>query len=151
LFLAFFLLFFFLQLLVPPDIEPFSFGDLSIRTLSGTRTRVLCGLSRGDLPVTFQWLKDGIPIHYQQHDQQKEPSDQYELAISSVDLFSSLLTINRLKPEHTGNYTCLAANPAGSSTYTASLRVKGEKAKKKAKILQNSKNFKFTYYLLFNF
>ena len=147
-FLAFFLLFFFLQLLVPPDIEPFSFGDLSIRTLSGTRTRVLCGLSRGDLPVPIQWLKDGIPIHYQQHDQQKEPSDQYELAISSVDLFSSLLTINRLKPEHTGNYTCLAANPAGSSTYTASLRVKGEKSKKQKPFkIQKIYNLHSIYYL----
>jgi hypothetical protein len=62
LFLALFLLFFFLQLLVLPEIEPFSLGDLSIQTLFGTRTRILCGLSRGDLTITFQWLKDGIPI-----------------------------------------------------------------------------------------
>jgi hypothetical protein len=85
--------------IVPPDIEPFGFGDLSIRTLSGTRTRVICGLTRGDLPVTFHWLKDGIPLHHHYslllrtntHD-----SEPVEPIISSVDLFSSLLTINQL-------------------------------------------------------
>jgi len=109
--------------------------------LAGTRTRVICGLSRGDLPVTFQWLKDGKPLHHH-HSQlllPKEPSTFAESysknthldpTISSVDLFSSLLTISRLSPEHTGNYTCLAINPAGSSHYTATLKVKGEKNKK---------------------
>ena len=136
-FLKFFLLLVFLSpfslILVPPEIEPFSFGDLSIRTQSGTRTRVICGLSRGDLPVAFHWLKDGTPIQQQNQlffvARDEPPTSEptrLELAISSVDLFSSLLTISRLKPEHTGNYTCVAANPAGSSSYTAPLRVKGE-------------------------
>lgn len=119
---------FFFPTLVPPDIEPFQFGDLSVPTLSGTRTRVICGLSRGDLPVAFHWLKDDRPIvqHNHQYFVHKESFEPIELAISSVDLFSSLLTINRLKLEHSGNYTCMAANPAGSTTYTATLRVKGD-------------------------
>ena len=144
----------FLFNLVPPEIEPFSFGDLSLggagadlagtvrygTALAGTRTRVICGLSRGDLPVTFQWLKDGHPLHHH-HSQlllPKEPStfaesysNQLDPTISSVDLFSSLLTISRLSPEHTGNYTCLAINPAGSSRYTATLKVKGENIRNK--------------------
>ena len=85
--------------LVPPDIEPFSFGDLSIRTLSGTRTRVICGLTRGDLPVTFHWLKDGIPLHHHYSlllRANTPDSEPVEPTISSVDLFSSLLTINKL-------------------------------------------------------
>ena len=32
----------------------------------------------------------------------------------------------RIILDHSGNYTCLAENPAGSATYTAALRVKGE-------------------------
>jgi len=101
---------------------------------------VICGLSRGDLPVTFHWLKDDVPLsinhnfhHHHHHLQQQQQQEQQEPnqnveepVISSVDLFSSLLTLNRLKSEHTGNYTCLAVNPAGSSRFTAALRVKGE-------------------------
>ena len=114
---------------VPPVIEPFSFGledalntskavggqparSFSSRS-AGSRARLICGLRRGDLPVLFQWLKDGRHLSPQTGQ------------IADLDAFSSLLTISRLADGHTGNYTCLATNPAGKDSYTTSLTVRG--------------------------
>ena len=78
----------------------------------GLRTRLLSGLARGDLPVTFTWLKDGRPF-------------SGDLQVTNVDDFSSLLTFANLRSHHSGNYTCLAENVAGKATYTAEITVKG--------------------------
>lgn len=124
---------------------------------AGSRTRVICGLARGDLPVHFQWLKDGIllssktasasntflPTFYSgkklfdsssasnSNDRTLRmlPTTRFEpntVQITTIDAFSSLLTISSLGDQHTGNYTCVATNPAGHAQYTASLTVKGD-------------------------
>ena len=135
---------------------------------AGSRTRVICGLARGDLPVQFQWLKDGIILlsskaastsnsflsafynnaNMKLFDTSKSSAfknsqidrtssmhaasampNEYDpdtVQITSIDAFSSLLTISSLGDEHTGNYTCVATNPAGHAQYTASLTVKGD-------------------------
>ncbi|XP_070159734.1 cell adhesion molecule Dscam2 isoform X3 [Polyergus mexicanus] len=47
------------RVLVPPKITPFSFArDLNV----GDRTSVQCVVVTGDLPLTFTWLKDNVPI-----------------------------------------------------------------------------------------
>ncbi|XP_076177344.1 cell adhesion molecule Dscam2 isoform X6 [Ptiloglossa arizonensis] len=47
------------RVLVPPKITPFSFArDLNV----GDRTSVQCVVVTGDLPLTFTWLKDSVPI-----------------------------------------------------------------------------------------
>ncbi|XP_060817476.1 cell adhesion molecule Dscam2-like isoform X2 [Bombus pascuorum] len=47
------------RVLVPPKITPFSFArDLNV----GHRTSVQCVVVTGDLPLTFTWLKDNVPI-----------------------------------------------------------------------------------------
>ena len=141
---------------VPPVIEPFSFGlepfqpassnrtsqvaraggspnDLSPLSFSsraaGSRARLICGLRRGDLPVRFQWLKDGRHLSEPQP-QSSAPSlglaaPTHGVLITNLDAFSSLLTIARLADGHTGNYTCLATKPAGRDRYTTSLTVRG--------------------------
>ncbi|KAH8378332.1 hypothetical protein KR093_010752 [Drosophila rubida] len=44
---------------VPPKITPFSFArDLNV----GDRTSIQCVIGTGDLPLSFTWLKDGIPL-----------------------------------------------------------------------------------------
>lgn len=44
---------------MPPKITPFSFArDLNV----GDRTSVQCVVGTGDLPLTFTWLKDNVPI-----------------------------------------------------------------------------------------
>ncbi|XP_043669465.1 Down syndrome cell adhesion molecule-like protein Dscam2 isoform X1 [Vespula pensylvanica] len=47
------------RVLVPPKITPFSFArDLNV----GDRTSIQCVVATGDLPLTFTWLKDNVPI-----------------------------------------------------------------------------------------
>lgn len=96
---------------VPPIIEPFSFQD---GLAEGMRTRTVCGVSRGDAPLALRWLKDGesLPL-------------LLGVNITSLDQYSSLLSIPSLSASHSGDYTCVASNPAAEIKYTASLQVKG--------------------------
>lgn len=78
------------------------------------RTRTVCGVSRGDAPLTLRWLKDGEPL----------PSI-LGANVTSLDQYSSLLSIPSLSAKHSGDYTCVATNPAAEFKFTASLQVKG--------------------------
>jgi len=83
------------------------------------RTRTVCGVAAGDPPLTISWLKDGqtpFPL----------PPNLASVAnVSQLDSYSSLLSITNLAAEHSGDYTCIAANPAAEVRYTAKLQVKG--------------------------
>ena len=98
---------------VPPKIVPFSFQDEQL--VEGLLVRVSCVVSRGDLPLTITWLKDGLPI----------PS---ELLISTrvFDEYSSVLSIDPVSSKHNGNYTCVARNHAASAFHTAELKIQGK-------------------------
>ncbi|XP_026669178.1 Down syndrome cell adhesion molecule-like protein Dscam2 isoform X9 [Ceratina calcarata] len=101
--------------IVPPIIEPFTFQEgLS----EGMRTRTVCGVAAGDPPLTISWLKDG------QNPFPLPPNLASVLNISQLDPYSSLLSISNLAAEHSGDYTCVAANPAAEVRYTAKLQVK---------------------------
>lgn len=106
-------LFFLLSLdTVPPIIEPFSFQDgLS----EGMRTRTVCGVSQGDSPLTISWLKDGAAL-----------PPQLGANFSTLDAYSNLLSFPSLTSYHSGDYTCVATNPAQETRYTAKLQVKGK-------------------------
>lgn len=107
------LMFVSLSLSVPPIIEPFSFQDgLS----EGMRTRTVCGVSSGDQPLVVSWLKDGQPL-----------SPSLGVNVSALDPYSSLLSISSLDSRHSGDFTCVASNPAAEVRYTAKLQVKGNK------------------------
>lgn len=96
---------------VPPVIEPFSFQD---GLAEGMRTRTICGVSRGDSPLRLIWLKDGEILL---------PS--LGANVSSLDQYTSILSIPSLSHSHSGEYTCVASNQASEVKYTASLQVKG--------------------------
>lgn len=101
----------FSSLSVPPIIEPFSFQDgLS----EGMRTRTVCGVSNGDQPLVVSWLKDGQPL-----------MPDLGVNVSDLDPYSSLLSISSLDSRHSGDFTCVASNPASEVRYTAKLQVKG--------------------------
>ncbi|XP_015171260.1 PREDICTED: Down syndrome cell adhesion molecule-like protein Dscam2 isoform X11 [Polistes dominula] len=101
--------------IVPPIIEPFTFQEgLS----EGMRTRTVCGVAAGDPPLTISWLKDG------QSPFSLLPNLASVANISQLDPYSSLLSITNLAAEHSGDYTCVAANPAAEVRYTAKLQVK---------------------------
>lgn len=96
---------------VPPVIEPFAFqSDLS----DGMRTRLICGVSRGDLPLRLTWLKDGEFL-----------TPSLGANVSSIDQFTSILSIPSLSHTHSGEYTCVASNQASEVKYSATLQVKG--------------------------
>ena len=92
-------------------IEPFSFQD---GLAEGMRTRTICGVSRGDSPLRLTWLKDGETLM---------PS--LGANVSSLDQYTSILSIPSLSHSHSGEYTCVASNQASEVKYSASLQVKG--------------------------
>ncbi|XP_039229550.1 Down syndrome cell adhesion molecule-like protein Dscam2 isoform X12 [Drosophila yakuba] len=77
------------------------------------RTRTVCGVSRGDPPLKLTWLKDGDPL-----------PDLLGANVTMLDQYSSLLSIPSLSATHSGEYTCVAKNPAAEIKYTALLQVK---------------------------
>ena len=81
----------------------------------GTRARLQCVITEGDIPITFLWLKEGYPL-----------TDQLELIVKQDDEFSSSLTFPSIHTRHNGNYTCVARNVAATANYSASLVVDGK-------------------------
>ncbi|KAF7270098.1 hypothetical protein GWI33_016898 [Rhynchophorus ferrugineus] len=95
---------------VPPIIEPFSFQEgLS----EGMRTRTVCGVSAGDPPLVVTWLKDGRPL-----------TPELGVNVTALDDYSSLLSVASLDSRHSGDFTCVASNPAAEVRFTAKLQVK---------------------------
>ncbi|XP_013149682.1 PREDICTED: Down syndrome cell adhesion molecule-like protein Dscam2 [Papilio polytes] len=93
----------------PPKIAGFSFpSDL----VEGSSVQVLCGITSGDKPVYFSWLKDGQHI----------PSN-LQVQEKSLDEFSFLI-FSHVTSQHSGEYTCVASNTAAEVNHTARLAVK---------------------------
>lgn len=99
------------MLSVGPQIDKSFFGNKRLE--AGANIGLLCFLTQGDLPVTFNWMKDGKPMEI-----------TYEVEVESQKVSSSLI-IARVKQAHVGNYTCIARNPVGSSIATAEILVNG--------------------------
>lgn len=99
--------------LVPPKVIPFSFGESEFN--QGQSATLQCTVSSGDLPLNISWHFDGDPID-------KLP----EISTSNIGKRVSVLTIDYVTGQHVGNYTCLARNPAGESSYTSPLYVNGK-------------------------
>ncbi|XP_058796799.1 cell adhesion molecule Dscam2 [Phymastichus coffea] len=95
--------------IVPPKISPFT-ADHELHL--GERTTLTCSVSRGDLPLTIFWLKDGRTLG---------PSER--VTVTSVDQFNSILMIESLSPDHNGNYSCVARNLAAEVSHTQRLVV----------------------------
>jgi Down syndrome cell adhesion molecule-like protein 1 len=80
----------------------------------GDRTSMTCAVVKGDLPLTVTWRKDGVSI---------DPS--HRMAVTAVDQYNSMLVIESLMAEHTGNYTCVVRNLAAEVENTQVLLVNG--------------------------
>ena len=105
--------------LAPPTIMPFLFPNKLLN--EGMRSAVSCQILEGSLPITFHWDKDGQKLL---QDNNVESIFSLEgIVVRNNDEYSSTLIIDRLKYEHSGNYTCLASNAAGSSQHSAELTV----------------------------
>ncbi|XP_047103802.1 Down syndrome cell adhesion molecule-like protein Dscam2 [Schistocerca piceifrons] len=96
-----------LTVTVPPKIAPFSFQtDLHI----GERTGVQCVINKGDPPLTIKWMKDGGGL-------------ASDVGVRELGGHISALSIESLKPDHAGTYTCVASNAAATASHSAQLLV----------------------------
>lgn len=82
----------------------------------GDRATLTCSVVKGDLPLTITWLKDRRNI---------DPSQR--MAITQVDQYDSILVIDHLSSDHTGNYTCAVRNLAAEVEITQALLVNGNR------------------------
>ncbi|XP_046818554.1 Down syndrome cell adhesion molecule-like protein Dscam2 isoform X2 [Vespa crabro] len=95
--------------IVPPKISPFT-ADRDLHL--GERTTLTCSVTRGDLPLSISWLKDGRSMG---------PSER--VTVTNMDQYNSILMIESLSPDHNGNYSCVARNLAAEVSHTQRLVV----------------------------
>lgn len=100
------------NILVPPKIAPFDFGDETSN--SADSASVACLVITGDLPISFRWFFNDRPV--------KEFA-----GITTVKLGNrnSVLNIDSVTARHAGRYVCEASNEAASVNYTSELSVNG--------------------------
>ncbi|CAN7998424.1 unnamed protein product [Ixodes hexagonus] len=94
---------------VKPTIEPFSYPT-SLR--EGQRSSVMCTVISGDLPINITWSKDDQPIT------STNPGTA-GILVNTVSDYSSTLLFKSLRLDYRGNYTCVAANEAGTVSHSA--------------------------------
>lgn len=99
------------MLLVPPHITPFSF---EAEAFAGDGVQLSCYVARGDLPLNVSWSLEGRAVEHIKG-----------VAVERMGTRNSLLTIESVAAEHSGNYTCTATNRAASVQHTAPLLVNG--------------------------
>lgn len=99
----------------------------------GDRVSVQCVVGTGDLPLTFHWLKDDVPISSGPMNDDKSSKksassvgEESSITIRQNDEFSSALSINSLQPNQGGTYKCIVENDASKEMYSALLRVNGK-------------------------
>lgn len=98
--------------LEPPKIRPFSFGQEVIK--EGQLGQLLCTVIQGDEPISIKWSLHGEDL-----------GPGPDLTTTQLGSRTSMLMISEVNYRHTGTYTCTASNPAGSSTFSAELKVTG--------------------------
>ena len=101
-----------LILAVGPKIDKFSIQDKQVQ--EGVNVGIMCILTEGDSPVTFQWTKDG-----------QLASSLSGVHVVTPNEYSSLLSISGSTMTHRGNYTCLASNPVASDAHTTQIHLNG--------------------------
>lgn len=84
----------------------------------GMRAAISCQILEGDLPVAFRWEKNGQPVT-------SSPYAPSGIITRRMDEYSASLVIEQITSLHSGNYTCIASNVAGSERYTVPLTVNG--------------------------
>jgi len=91
---------------------PFSFGDESV--FAGDSTVVTCAVIKGDSPIVISWLFNDTEV-----------DDKEGVTVFKNGARASTLSIDHVRAEHSGGYTCIARNAAGFNNFTAFLHVNG--------------------------
>ncbi|XP_076672500.1 Down syndrome cell adhesion molecule 1 isoform X6 [Andrena cerasifolii] len=100
------------QVMVAPQILPFSFGDEPASW--GELISVTCSVTKGDKPLEISWAFNGTPI---------DGRHGSDVVIASTNKKNSVLTVESVAARHAGEYTCSASNRAGATTHSAQLIV----------------------------
>lgn len=80
----------------------------------GDSITVQCSILSGDLPISFAWFLNGSPL-----------ASENNINIGAFGKKATVLGIDSLLENHAGNYTCVAQNNAGISSFSVALIVKG--------------------------
>jgi hypothetical protein len=104
------------NLTVPPQIAPIIFGDDPANW--GEQVSSMCSVLKGDEPIIIEWKLNGKIILAKTHP---------DITISRTGKKLSVLNIDSAAANHTGEYTCIASNFAGSSNRSAILSINGTK------------------------
>jgi hypothetical protein len=94
-----------------PHIIPFGIDE---EINNGESVQLNCHVSKGDKPLKISWSFHG-----------EELSSHMGITTTKIGDRTSLLTIASAMAAHSGNYTCTAANAAGSTSYVAAIHVNG--------------------------
>ncbi|GBM46999.1 Titin [Araneus ventricosus] len=89
-----------------PRIQPFNFPE---KLTEGQNAKVLCSAVEGIGPFKFHWYKNDQPLISSSH-----------ITIQNHADFS-LLLINSLQTDHSGNYSCTVISALGRDSYSSQL------------------------------
>ena len=95
-----------------PTIAPFSFGTESVN--EGEFVQVTCNVRRGDMPLKISWSLEGDII-----------SSEPAITTTMIGSRTSILMISSVGYRHSGKYTCIAKNSAGTTFQSTTLKVNG--------------------------
>ncbi|CAG9122363.1 unnamed protein product [Plutella xylostella] len=97
------------QVIEAPVLEDLLLGA---NLQEGQIVNIYCNVRSGDLPIHFEWLKDG-----------KRIPNNLKVAERSSELFSALV-IKKVSLEHCGTYTCVASNHVAKVNKSTELYIK---------------------------
>lgn len=106
-----------------PVIVPFALGDKPAHM--DQFLSISCAISDGDLPLNIFWTFNNQPI-----------TPDMDVTISKLGKRSSVLAIDSISGHHAGNYTCHGKNLAGSTSYSAELKVIGALYRRIKKLIE---------------
>lgn len=92
---------------------PFTFGEVAVN--QGELRQIICSVVKGDEPLQISWSLQGEDL-----------GPGPDLTTNQLGSRSSLLMISSVSYRHSGSYTCNASNKAGSSSFSAELKVNGK-------------------------
>lgn len=103
-----------LALAVLPKIAPFAVGSDAL--FPGDYFTIQCSIVHGDMPLSIYWTFNGQPV---------EAGAGGEVMVAAMGTRSSVLTIESVRGQHAGHYTCFGTNAAGVSKHSVQLVVNG--------------------------
>ena len=80
----------------------------------GGFAQLVCIVTRGDEPLSITWSMQGAKV-----------SSGPTISTTMLGTRTSMLTIDSVGHRHSGEYTCVASNRAGSAKQSTELKVNG--------------------------